>query len=382
MSQDPGRWPVFGRRIALLRVAGFEVRVDASWGVLALLVTWSLAAGLFPSLVPGAPPWLYWLMGLVGLAGLVCSIVLHELSHALVARHFGMSIHGITLFLFGGVAEMGEEPPHARAEFLMAGAGPLTSSLIAVLLFVALALMPDGAPGPFAAVLLYLAYLNAVLALFNLLPAFPLDGGRMLRAALWGWHGDLARATGVAAGAGSAFGLLLAGVGVFLLFSGNPIGGLWWILIGFFLRQAALASHARQALHSRLHGRPVHRYMRPSPLAISPDLPLDRLADDFVQHYPRQVFPVVHGGTLVGCVAGQDLSAVERDQWGRHKVAEVVHACPAVGTVAPDTDAAEALRRLAEQGQQRLLVVEGGQLVGVLTQRDLLRDVSVRIAGG
>ncbi|MCK5276199.1 MAG: site-2 protease family protein, partial [Alphaproteobacteria bacterium] len=217
---------MFGRGIPLFRILGFQVKLDASWLILAVLVTWSLAAGYFPARYEGLSGPTYLWMGVAGALGLFASIVFHELSHSLVARRYGMQIRGITLFIFGGVAEMEDEPPTAKAEFLMAIAGPIASAVLSV----SFNILGDfgvrmGMAAPVPAVLGYLSFINMLLAAFNLVPAFPLDGGRMLRAVLWGWKGDLRWATRIAANAGASFGFALIAFGLFNIITGNLIGG-------------------------------------------------------------------------------------------------------------------------------------------------------------
>ena len=221
---------MFGRRVRLFKLLGFEVRIDLSWIVIAVLVTWSLADGLFPYLYPRLVKKVYWEMGVAGALGLFASIVFHEFCHSLVARKFGMAMKGITLFIFGGVAEMGEEPPTARAEFLMAAAGPLSSFFLSgVFYFIFQAGLSGDWPEPVNGVLRYLYGINALLAVFNLLPAFPLDGGRILRSILWGTKQDLQWATRISAGIGSGFGIVLIVLGIFRVLGGD-IYGVWLFL--------------------------------------------------------------------------------------------------------------------------------------------------------
>jgi Zn-dependent protease len=239
-----------GRGIKLLNLMGFEVRLHSSWLILGVLVVVSLAGGFFPAELPGYSRADYWWMGLGGVVGLLFSIVLHEFAHSVVARHYGIPMRGITLFIFGGVAEMGSEPPNAKSEFLMAIAGPLTSFLISACSFiVAAVIVALGFPG-LAAVFSYLAWINLMLGLFNLVPAFPLDGGRVLRAALWAKKRDLVAATRIASWFGSAFGLLLILLGAWSIFRGNFVGGVWLILLGLFVRNASEMSY-RQVLYRR-----------------------------------------------------------------------------------------------------------------------------------
>ena len=241
---------MFGRGIKLFTWSGFEVRLHSSWLILGILVAVSLAGGFFPMQFPGYSRADYWWMAIGGVVGLLFSIVIHEFAHSVVARRYGIPMRGITLFIFGGVAEMGDEPPDAKSEFLMAIAGPLTSFAIAACSFgLAVAIAAAGAPG-LAAVFSYLAWINGILGVFNLVPAFPLDGGRVLRAALWAKNRDIVRATRIASWCGSAFGILLVILGAWSMFRGNVAGGIWWVLIGFFVRGASQMSY-RQVLYRR-----------------------------------------------------------------------------------------------------------------------------------
>jgi len=249
------------RGIKLFNLMGFEVRLHSSWLILGVLVVVSLAGGFFPGEFPGYSRGDYWWMALGGVAGLLFSIVIHEFAHSVVARHYGIPMRGITLFIFGGVAEMGSEPPNAKSEFLMAIAGPLTSFLVSACSFAVQAVIVVlGLPG-FAAVFSYLAWINLLLGLFNLVPAFPLDGGRVLRAALWAKKRDLVAATRIASGFGSAFGWFLILLGVWSLFRGNVVGGVWWILLGLFVRNASDVSY-RQVLYQRaMHERSLRQLL-------------------------------------------------------------------------------------------------------------------------
>jgi len=236
---------MLGLSISLFRLAGFEVRMDGSWIFSALLIAWSLARGYFPSIYPGLPPPVYWVMGLTGLIGLAGSIVLHELAHSLVARRYDLPVRSITLFVFGGVAKMDGEPGRPEAELLMATAGPTLSLFLAGVFYtVALAAAILGV-SVMAGVALYLAYVNLALALFNMIPAFPLDGGRVLRAVLWWALADFNRATHLAVMSGYTFSILLIMLGVFAVLSGDIVRGIWWLLLGIFLAGAARSSEYR-----------------------------------------------------------------------------------------------------------------------------------------
>jgi len=301
---------MFGRRLTLFKLFGFEVRVDASWLILAILVTWSLARGLFPAWFKGLSEATYWGMALAGTAGLFLSIVLHEMSHSLVARRYGIPMKGITLFIFGGVAEMDQEPPSPRAEFLMALAGPLSSVALAMGFLLLATIGPQvHCPEPVTAVFSYLMWLNLVLAGFNLVPAFPLDGGRMLRAILWGAKHNIRWATRIASNFGAGFGVFLIIIGVFNFLGGNFIGGVWLFLIGMFLRNASQMSYRQLLMRRALQGERVRNFMQPDPVTVTASMPLDLLVEDYVYKYHYKMFPVLDNCRLIGCVTTAQVTA-------------------------------------------------------------------------
>jgi Zn-dependent protease/predicted transcriptional regulator len=357
---------------------GFEVNVDASWLLLAVLISWSLASGEFPSLTPGLTVATYWAMGIAATIGLFLSIVFHEMSHSLVARRYGLPIRGITLFIFGGVAEMTSEPSHPRDELLMAAAGPAASFVLAALFFASFALIGDaGGPPALAGVLWYLGFLNGVLAIFNLIPAFPLDGGRMLRAALWGWRGDYLWATRIAAGAGNIFGIILIVLGLFEIVQGDFVAGIWRFLIGMFLRGAATASSGEAMARSLLGGVPVARVMNSNPETVTPELSIDEFINNYVYRHHHRWFPVVRDGEVLGTVETRQTAAVERAQWPMLPIVRIMRPLSRDDTVAPEADAYAALEQMRRTGQTRLVAMQGGRLVGIVSSKDLLDVLSL-----
>ncbi len=227
------------------RVLGFTIRVDRSWLFIAALVTWTLSRHYFPSVIADVPTWVYWSMGASAAVLLFTCVLLHELGHALVARAYGIPVAGITLFIFGGVAQIAGQPKRPAVEFLMALAGPLVSAVIAGSCALAVRAIPLVSPGNLvvAAIVHYLAMVNMALILFNLLPGFPLDGGRLLRAALWAGLGNFHRATRIASRVGIWLGIALIGFGVWGMIRGSIVGGVWYVFLGLFLRDAALATY-------------------------------------------------------------------------------------------------------------------------------------------
>lgn len=370
---------MFVHRVKLFALFGFDVKIDASWLLLAVLVVWTLAAGVFPALTPGLTGESYWWMAIAGAAGLFASIVFHEMAHALVARRYGIAIRGITLFIFGGVAEMDGEPENARSEFLMALAGPVASLALALALFLILGQGQETMSAAVGGVFRYLAIINGALAVFNLLPAFPLDGGRMLRAALWAWRGDIVQATRVAAGAGNFFGIVLIALGLLSVVSGDFIGGMWRFLIGMFLRGAAEASYRQTVTQRTLSGIAVSRVMTSMPIAVTPELSVADFVDDYVYRWHHRVFPVERQGLLVGQVGTQEAAALDRALWPSTSVERIMQPCSPDQIVAPEADVIAALTRMQRSGLTRLFVVEEGRLRGVVTLRDLLELLSTKI---
>ncbi len=371
---------MFGRSITLFKLFGFAVRVDSSWLIIAVLITWSLAVGFFPHYYPALIPADYWLMGISGAVLLFVSIIVHELAHSLVARRNGLPMKGITLFVFGGVAEMDQEPPSAKAEFQMAIAGPLTSIVVGSIFYV-LAKATHGAwPIVAVGVFSYLAWINWVLAAFNMVPAFPLDGGRVLRSLLWQWKGNIWQATRIASTIGSGFGMLLMALGVYRLLVGDFIGAVWWFLIGMFLRSAARGSYQQLLVQRMLQGEPVRRFMNTNPVTVSPAISLEDLVENFIYKYHYKMFPVVNEtNELLGCITTKEVKEVPRSEWTQNSVQAVMRPYCADDTISPDTDAVKALAQMRKSQNSRLMVVQEGRLVAVLTLKDLLNFLSTKL---
>jgi Zn-dependent protease len=320
-------------------------------------------------------------MGVAGALAFFLSVLLHELSHAVVARTYGVQVRAITLFIFGGLAEMPAEPPTPQAELVIAAAGPAASFGLG-LVCGALVLIGSiaGWPKEAGSVLGYLGFLNGTLALFNLIPALPLDGGRILRAILWGWRKNLGWATRIASAIGSGFGLLMIGLGVVSLISGSFASGLWLFLIGLFLRNAATATYQQLLLRRALEGEPVSRFMHADPVTVPRGIPVLELVQSYIYRYHFKMFPVVDdSGRLLGCVTARRVRELPRDEWDRQTVGSLAERCTPENTVRADTDAMEALSRMSRTGASRLMVVDEDRLLGILSLKDLLRFFSLKM---
>lgn len=371
---------MFGQSIRLFRLFGFEVKIDLSWIVLAILITWSLAEGLFPYYYKDLSRGTYWWMGAFGALGLFFSIIFHEMSHSLVARRYGLPMKGITLFIFGGVAEMDDEPASPKVEFMMAIAGPVASMVLGGVFYglyrfggaVDLSITVNGVTG-------YLAWINIALAVFNMLPAFPLDGGRVLRSGLWKLKNNIRWATRVSASIGSAFGMALIVLGIMNILIANLVGGFWWVLIGMFLRNASNVSYRQLVIRRALQGEPVERFMSTEVVTVPRSLPVDRLVEDYFYRYHYKFFPVVEDSHIVGCINTQQVQQVPREEWSSQRVEQIVRECSADNAVRPHTDAVDVLAQMNRSQQSRLMVVEGDRLLGIVTLRDLLQFLAVKL---
>lgn len=374
---------MFGKSFKLFKLFGFTVKVDLSWIVIAVLVTWSLAAGLFPYRYKGLSQETYWIMGVIGAVGLFFSIVFHEMTHSLVARRFGLPMKGITLFIFGGVAEMSDEPPNAKAEFSMAIAGPVSSIVLAIC-FYGIYFVGAGTGWPIAVngIFNYLGLINGILAAFNLVPAFPLDGGRVLRAALWSWKKNIKWATRASSKLGSTFGLVLIILGVLSLLTGNLIGGIWYFLIGMFLRNAANMSYQQLIARQALEGEPISRFMQTTPVTVSPETTVSDLVENYIYKYHYKMYPIVENSKILGCVTTREVKEVPRDEWPRRRVSEIANSCSPDNTIGPNEDSLKALSLMNKTGSSRLIVADGDRLVGIIALKDMMKFLSLKVELG
>jgi Zn-dependent protease/predicted transcriptional regulator len=363
---------MFGSSWRVGRIAGIEVRVDSSWVVIALLITYSMylrVVFLYGSVSTA---------GAVGLAILSAvlffgSVLVHELAHALVSQARGIRVLDITLFLFGGATRARVESRGPGDEFLIAVVGPLTSGILAALFGIVAGLGGDVLSRPLAGTLGYLAWVNLLLAAFNLVPGFPLDGGRLLRSAIWKATGSLRRATQIASGAGQAVGWLLVGGGVVYLLAGNLAGGIWFAFIGWFLVQAARASYQELQLRHMLGGVEAEDVMAGNLLRIPPDLSLQDAVDDYFMRYDHGAFPVDEQGRTIGLLTLRGVRRVPREQWPARRVREHMVPLGDQVVVTPDARMDGVLGKLQDSEAGRVLVVQDGEVVGIITPTDLTR---------
>lgn len=368
-----------GRGYRLLEVAGIEIAVDPSWIIIFLLVLFSLSVGYFPARGPGYGWGTYAVLGVVATVLFFASVLVHELAHALVANRFGEEVRRITLFIFGGMAHLSREPRDAATEFRVAVVGPLTSFALAVFFWAVAAGIASFAAGSLWVVLFgYLAFINAALGAFNLLPGFPLDGGRLLRAFFWWRSGDLRRATARAAdwGAGIAIGLMV--LGALEIFAGALVGGLWLFFIAMFLRGAAEAGLQNVVVEQMLQQTDVGDLMVDSPIVVSPDTPVADVIDQYFLRYGYGGFPVGADGRADGLVSLAQIRACPPEDRSRRSVREIMRPLGDDIRIGPDAPVLEALRRMTQAQTGRLLVMRDSELAGMITRDAVIRFVRMK----
>lgn len=364
--------------LRLGRVAGVAVGINWSVLVIFALIVAGLAGGRFPQQYPELPVVAHVGAGVVAAVLFFVSLLAHEVAHAVVARRNGVAVEGITLWLFGGVARLEGEPPSPGADLRIAGVGPLVSVLLAVAFFgLAFAALALNLTGIVFAVLAWLAAINGVLALFNLIPAAPLDGGRILRAYLWYRRGDRSSAAISAARAGRVFGFVLIGLGLLEFASGAGLGGLWLVFIGWFLTGAAKSEEHHAEMRGSLGDVRVGAVMTRDPTVAPPDLSVDDFVEEYVWPYRHSTFPLVEDGEIAGLVSMRRLKELSRQERQRTRVREL--ACPPaeIATADPDELVADVIERMNACADGRVLVVEAGELVGILSPTDVARLLEV-----
>jgi Zn-dependent protease/CBS domain-containing protein len=368
--------------VRIARLFGVDIGIHLSWVVIALLVTYMLAVVQFPALYHGWAPAEYWLVAALTALLFFASVLGHELSHAIVARRMGLQVRRITLFIFGGAAELESDARRPRDEALIAAAGPLASVAIGL----GLGAVNLAIDQPQANALLgWLAFINIALAVFNLIPGYPMDGGRILRALIWRLRHDHYAATRNAALVGRLFGYALIGFGIFLLLQeGWIMSGIWMALIGWFLSSTAEASAAQVSLDRALRGIKVRDVMDPEPPSVSPN---ERVADLVADHLLRgehRSYLVRHDdGGLAGIVTLTDVQRLGRDEWESARVTDIMTRFADLVTVGPEDEVEVALKRLQERNIGQMPVMGGTrETVGMLTRASIIRLIDTRLKLG
>ena len=361
--------------LRVARIAGIDIGIHYTWILIFVLITWSLAVGFFPVEYPGWADWLYWLTSIVAGLLLFVSVLIHELAHSLVAKSRGLPVKNITLFLLGGVSNLETEPEKPGVEFAVSIVGPLASVAIAGVFWLVYTfnLIPIVSA---IAIAKYLAIVNILLAAFNILPGFPLDGGRVLRAIIWGATNDLKKATNIASTVGQVFGWIMIAVGVVMALTGNLISGIWLGLIGWFLNGAAEASRRELELRSLWLNVRVSNVMNDKPEIIEPGAPIEKLVNEIYVRRGLRSAPVVEDGRLKGIVTLADIKKIPMAEWRNTSVSSVMTRQP-LKTVKPEDNMSTAVQLMAVHGLDQLPVVVDDRILGMLGRADIIRYVQV-----
>lgn len=368
--------------LKIVTIGGIAVKIHWSWVIFLVIFTTSLATGQFPNSVPGETPLFYWITGALGSLLLFISVLLHELSHSFTARLFGYGVREIILFIFGGVANIDQEPKKASHEFFIAVVGPLTSFLLAGVFYLLQFLTPPlhrvGAGA--SALFDYLAFINLLLGAFNMIPGFPLDGGRVLRSIIWGVNKNFGSATRIAGTVGQVVAYIFIAYGIYQTFSVGNYGGLWTAFIGWFLLNAAQSSVAEVAMRERFRGAQVLNLMEPPPPAIKPTSTLAHLFSGFIIPYNLRAVPVTDAdGKLVGVVTLNDIKEVQQDQFGIATVGDYMIGVDKLQPVLPTDGLDKAMSILGQSDLDQLPVVDAtGRFIAVLSRARILRWLQVR----
>lgn len=364
-----------GYRIGSL--GGFDVYINISWLVAIVLITFSTATGWFPHAYPGYGSLIYFLLGFFSAILLFVSVLIHEFAHSVVARARGITVKYIVLFIFGGVSTFEQEAKTPGTEFLVAIVGPLTSLLIGAIAF--LLLLPlHGVPSPASAILSYLAIVNILLGLFNLIPGFPLDGGRVLRGIIWRITGNPRIATNVTTVVGQAIAYLFILGGIWWLFSGDSLDGIWLGFIGWFMLSAAQSMRAQALIDSVFHGVTVEQVMSHDIVTAPANISLQKLVDDYLLPQGLRSLPVVQGDLLAGLITLKDISQIPHEQWSQTPVGLAMVPVEKLHVVSPQQSMQEVLPLMNSMNVNQLPVVQDGHLIGMLNRENIVRSLEIR----
>jgi Zn-dependent protease len=354
-------------------IMGIPIRVHFSWLIVFGLITWLLSSRYFPQVTPDLPFVSYWISGALAALLLFASVAFHELAHSYVAKKYKLGIESITLFIFGGVAQLKGDPPHPRAEFWIAIAGPFSSFLLAAFFFILTINTAGGTKALFA----YVAKINLILGAFNLIPGFPMDGGRVLRSALWGKKKDYFYATQKASSIGRGIALFFIFFGLFSIFTGGP-GGLWLMFIGWFLYSAAQASYQQATLQETLSGIKVKDIMVKEMQTIDPSISLDKAVNEYFLRYGYGGFPVIDDGKFLGILTLKEVKNVPREDWARVKVSEISVPHEKRWEIPPDADVIKALELMIKEDKGRIVVAEKDRIIGLITRNGIAQYVQIK----
>lgn len=370
---------MFRNSVKIFQIFGIDVELDISWFLVFFLFSFTLSRHYYPQELPGIQDTVYWVLGISTTIIVFISVLIHELAHSLMAINEGIPINKITLFIFGGVAQMKKEPELPQAELKISVVGPLSSIVLSAIFGILFLVFPRGIP--FSEFVWFLARMNLLVGILNLIPAFPLDGGRILRAFLWMRKGNLLNATRIAVAAGSYFAFFAMGIGFVMLFISGSVWGLWYIFLGWLLYQSGQSSYSQVALKESLSGIKVRDVMSDRVQVVGTNLSIEKLIEEFYKH-KFGAFPVMDDSTLKGLITMNRLKDIPKSQWTKTAVGEVMVPLEHCLVVGPDEEAVEAMMKMASEGAGRALVVQEDRLLGILSNTDMMRLIKIKTMFG
>jgi Zn-dependent protease/predicted transcriptional regulator len=371
---------MFRSSIKLFKVFGIEIRLDYSWFIIFALFAYYFGFSYFPSVLPGTNAGIIAVITIITVVLFFTSVLIHEMSHSLVAKSRGTQVERITLFLFGGMAQIEKEPETPASEFTMAIAGPGASFVLA-LLFGIIWFVSGGFPY-IQEPARYLTIINIILGVFNLLPGFPLDGGRVLRSIIWKVTGNLQRATFIASTAGRVLGFMIIAVGIVFLFTGNFLSGIWFAFIGWFLQSSAHMGYRQLIFETSVKGIRVKDVMNNDLVLADKDLTLQEIIDDYFMRYRFGRFPVVDGrgenARFIGIISLHDIKAIDREKWDSTTVGDIVKTVTEKEKVDRSMEISDAIKKMGKMGLGHLVIMSGDRLEGIITKSDVMRFIQIR----
>jgi len=370
---------MFRSSIKLFKVFGIEIRLDYSWFIIFALFAYYFGFDYFPRVLSGLNEGLLALITIITVILFFTSVLIHEMSHSLVARRRGTSVKRITLFIFGGMAEIEKEPETPYSEFVMAIAGPTASFVMGIIFGVIWILTVNIAP--IREPVKYLAIINIVLGVFNMLPGYPLDGGRVLRSIVWRVTGNLERSTFIASTVGRVIGFMIIAVGVFFILTGNFLNGVWLAFIGWFLQSSAQRGYRQLIFETSIKGIKVGDVMNENIVNVTKDMTIQDLVDDYFMKYRFGRFPVIEDEKtqrFIGVISLHDIKGVSKEEWAEVKIGDIVKTVSEIEKVNMSMEISDAIKKMGKNNLGHLVIMSGGRLRGIITKSDVMRFIKIR----
>lgn len=370
---------MFRSSVRLFKIYGIEIRLDYSWFIIFALIAYYFGFDYFPRVLPALEPGYMIIITIATTLLFFFSVLFHEMSHSIVAIKNGVPVKRISLFIFGGMAQIEKEPDTPQSEFIIAIAGPAASFFLAAVFGIIWTFAKN--IGVIGEPVKYLALINIMLGVFNLLPGYPLDGGRVLRSIVWKISGSLKRATFVASTAGRVIGFMIVAVGIFFFFAGNLLNGVWLVFIGWFLQTSSQMSYRQLIFETSIKGIKIKDIVNENVTSVPGDIIIEDLVNDYFMKYRYGRFPVVEdfeSEKIIGVISLHDIKSAPREKWKSTKVGDIVKSVSENEKVNMNTEVSDAIKRMSKDNLSHLVVVSGNKLIGMITKSDVMKFIKLR----